>query len=124
MGEINFNTVYMFQSITDLPKINTGKVKVGDLYCLSYESEWSRAKVVKVEDNSKVTVIFPDYGNMEVVDISDLLPLAPEMRQLPAQVGLSLAFPYLLSELHLKWLFCGNFYIHWFKNDYELLSGA
>jgi len=57
-------------------------------YCAAKYSEdkaWYRAKVLEVLGDSTLSVKFIDYGNVEVVGISDTAPLKPSLCKLPAQ---------------------------------------
>ncbi|XP_065890672.1 maternal protein tudor-like [Dysidea avara] len=57
-------------------------------YCASKYSEdgaWYRAKVLEAHGDNTLTVKFIDYGNTEVVDISETTPLKPALYALPAQ---------------------------------------
>ena len=57
-------------------------------YCAAkyYEDQaWYRAKVLETSNNNTVTVQFVDYGNTEVVNISEITPLSPPLADLPAQ---------------------------------------
>ena len=53
--------------------------------CFSEDDQWYRAKVKSVATTQKVTVVFLDYGNEDVVSINELRCLMPELCELPAQ---------------------------------------
>ena len=53
--------------------------------CFSEDDQWYRAKVKSVATLQKVTVVFLDYGNEDVVSVNELRCLTPELCELPAQ---------------------------------------
>ena len=57
----------------------------GDIILALYREDaiWYRAKVLTVREN-KISVIFIDYGNVEVVDIMDARLSPPELKQYPS----------------------------------------
>lgn len=70
------------ESFTQNPPVGGYTPKKGELLAarFSADNEWYRARVEKIEGNSRVFVFFLDYGNREI--ITELSQLA----QLPAGV--------------------------------------
>ncbi len=52
----------------------------------SKDMEWYRGEVLNSEDDSKIEVLFVDYGNIETVHISKIRGITPELMELPRQV--------------------------------------
>ncbi|XP_066272832.1 uncharacterized protein [Branchiostoma lanceolatum] len=70
--------------------LNLNKLQVGDLCCAKFEQDarWYRARVVsKCPGDRSVTVLFVDYGNIEVVDISKTTACPAEVANIPAQAS-------------------------------------
>ncbi|CAH1253582.1 TDRD6 [Branchiostoma lanceolatum] len=70
--------------------LNLNKLQVGDLCCAKFEQDarWYRARVVsKCPGDRSVTVLFVDYGNIEVVDISKTTACPAEVASIPAQAS-------------------------------------
>ena len=79
------------QLLTSLADLEAGSVPgevTVDLYCaacFSEDDQWYRAKVKSVATPEKVTVVFVDYGNEDIVSVNELRCLTPELCELPAQ---------------------------------------
>jgi len=59
-----------------------------DSYCVAKYSEdgaWYRAKILEANSDETLTVKFIDYGNIELVNLSETAPLKPGLYALPAQ---------------------------------------
>ncbi|XP_019638854.1 PREDICTED: uncharacterized protein LOC109480923 isoform X1 [Branchiostoma belcheri] len=70
--------------------LNFNQLKVGDLCCAKFEQDarWYRARVVsKCPGDRSVTVLFVDYGNIEVVDITKTTECPAEVASIPAQAS-------------------------------------
>jgi len=53
--------------------------------CFSEDDQWYRAEVKDIATSQKITVVFLDYGNQDVVSVNELRCLTPELCELPAQ---------------------------------------
>lgn len=53
--------------------------------CFSEDDLWYRAEVKSIATRRKVTVVFLDYGNEDIVSVDEIRCLTPELCQLPAQ---------------------------------------
>ena len=79
------------QLLTSLAELETGSVPseaVIDLHyaaCFSEDDQWYRCKVKNVATPQKITVVFVDYGNEDVISVNELRCLTPELCKLPAQ---------------------------------------
>ncbi|XP_075698801.1 tudor domain-containing protein 1 [Rhinoderma darwinii] len=60
---------------------------VGDACCAKFteDGQWYRAVVLEVQDSS-AKIAYADYGNMEVLPFSCLLPMTPRFLELPMQL--------------------------------------
>ncbi|KAI8501531.1 Tudor domain containing 15 [Branchiostoma belcheri] len=70
--------------------LNFNQLKVGDLCCAKFEQDarWYRARAVsKCPGDRSVTVLFVDYGNIEVVDITKTAECPVEVASIPAQAS-------------------------------------
>eukprot|EP00957_Ditylum_brightwellii_P001404 110334-Ditylum_brightwellii.AAC.1 len=55
-------------------------VKVGKVVAALFDGSWYRAKIVEKKENSTVSVLFIDHGNLDVVKVSThLRPLSDEL---------------------------------------------
>eukprot|EP00058_Branchiostoma_floridae_P024135 XP_002609625.1 hypothetical protein BRAFLDRAFT_125037 [Branchiostoma floridae] len=70
--------------------LNFNELQVGDLCCAKFaqDARWYRARVVsKCPGDRSVTVLFVDYGNIEVVDISKTTACPAEVANIPSQAS-------------------------------------
>lgn len=75
-------------SLSDLEAGPVPKEVSVDMYCAACFSEddrWYRAKVTDIATPQKVTVLFVDYGNDDVVSENELRCLTAELCKLPSQ---------------------------------------
>ncbi|XP_044764905.1 uncharacterized protein LOC123321403 [Coccinella septempunctata] len=76
-------------NIDSVEYLENESIEIG-LPCLSLfedDKQWYRAKILRVDaqDCGYITVIYVDYGNFEVVKISDLKCIKPEWLDFPAR---------------------------------------
>lgn len=106
----------MTQSETELASrkpVMVRDVQVGDIFLAKFheDNRWYRAKVCAVVPaTGQVTVFFIDYGNEEVVGVTDIAKGREEHFQLPPQ-----ASPYLLADIESRG-------IQWTKEEIDGLS--
>lgn len=55
------------------------------LYCDAEDNEWYRAKVLKYVSATRASVSLLDYGNVEEVELTRMLPISAELLALAAQ---------------------------------------
>lgn len=55
------------------------------LLCGAEDKEWYRAKVLKYASDTRATVSLIDYGNVEEVELTHMLPISTELLALAAQ---------------------------------------
>ena len=87
---------------TALGPVNSGKSvlkpEIGALCCAQFTEDklWYRARIMSLSGGKGATVIYLDYGNSEVVDVSSLKVLSQELVSVP-----SLAIPCQLVDLNV-----------------------
>lgn len=73
------------------------------LLCGAEDNEWYRAKVLKYASDTRASVSLIDYGNVEDVDLTRMLPISTELLALAAQ-GIPCCLAGTYSRLRLPCL--------------------